>query len=208
MAECCLIADTVQFFKDKGIPYSPRNAVRDILQVIGETHNSGDFHRLVAKNPERYFTPTPHLKELLDNLKAAGKRLIFVSNSPFWYVDAGMTYVIGENWRNSWDAIITTAGKPSFYTENERPFREVCLETGRIKFNEVVQFEKGAVYTEGCIKELTRLMNWRAPSKSEEEKGSSRPFLATSNVLYIGDSLFADLVDAKREFGWTTAAGK
>jgi hypothetical protein len=27
-----------------------------------------------------------------------------------------------------------------------------------------------------------------------------------SNVLYIGDSLFADLVDAKREFGWITAA--
>lgn len=30
--------------------------------------------------------------------------------------------------------------------------------------------------------------------------------LASSNVLYIGDSLFADLVDAKREFGWMTAA--
>lgn len=24
--------------------------------------------------------------------------------------------------------------------------------------------------------------------------------------MYVGDSLFADLVDAKREFGWTTAA--
>ena len=30
--------------------------------------------------------------------------------------------------------------------------------------------------------------------------------LATSRVLYIGDSLFADLVDAKREYGWLTAA--
>lgn len=30
--------------------------------------------------------------------------------------------------------------------------------------------------------------------------------LTSSNVLYIGDSLFADLVDAKRDFGWTTAA--
>jgi 5' nucleotidase family len=27
-----------------------------------------------------------------------------------------------------------------------------------------------------------------------------------TTTLYIGDSLFADLVDAKREFGWTTAA--
>ena len=30
--------------------------------------------------------------------------------------------------------------------------------------------------------------------------------MASPNVLYVGDSLFADLVDAKREFGWTTAA--
>jgi hypothetical protein len=30
--------------------------------------------------------------------------------------------------------------------------------------------------------------------------------LSTSRVLYIGDSLFADLVDAKREYGWLTAA--
>lgn len=30
--------------------------------------------------------------------------------------------------------------------------------------------------------------------------------LASPNVLYIGDSLFADLVEAKRDFGWTTGA--
>lgn len=36
-----------------------------------------------------------------------------------------------------------------------------------------------------------------------EFEGSS---LLSPNVLYIGDSLFADLVDAKRDFGWTTAA--
>lgn len=30
--------------------------------------------------------------------------------------------------------------------------------------------------------------------------------VATPHALYIGDSLFADLVDAKRQFGWTTAA--
>lgn len=39
---------------------------------------------------------------------------------------------------------------------------------------------------------------------SPEQAGATS--LSTSQVLYIGDSLFADLVDAKREFGWTTAA--
>jgi HAD superfamily 5'-nucleotidase-like hydrolase len=103
MAECCLIADTVQFFKTRNIPFYPPNVVNDVLKSVGSTHISGDFHRLVAKNPKKYFHPTPHLRQVLDTLKASGKRLIFVSNSPFWYVDAGMTHVIGPNWRDTWD---------------------------------------------------------------------------------------------------------
>jgi hypothetical protein len=43
----------------------------------------------------------------------------------------------------------------------------------------------------------------RVPNKNINEGATS---LGSSNVLYIGDSLFADLVDAKREFGWLTAA--
>ena len=108
MAECCLIADTIQFFKDRDIPYSPRNVINDCIRAVTEAHISGDFHRLVANNPEKYFTPTPHLKQVLGNFKEAGKRLIFVSNSPFWYVDAGMRYIFGPEWRKEWDAIITS----------------------------------------------------------------------------------------------------
>ena len=49
-------------------------------------------------------------------------------------------------------------------------------------------------------------MDW-APAGQDDysvnyEGGASA--LASPNVLYVGDSLFADLVDAKREFGWTT----
>ncbi len=108
MSECCLIADTIQFFKDRNIAYSPKNVVNDVLKAVTETHLSGEFHRLVAAHPERYFKPTPHLSQVLSNFKAAGKRLIFVSNSPFWYVDAGMKYIFGHDWLKEWDAIITS----------------------------------------------------------------------------------------------------
>jgi len=104
MAECCLIADTIQFFKDRDIPFCPMNVASDVLTSIGKTHISGDFHKIVAENPEQYFLPAPHLKQVLKNLKDAGKSLIFVSNSPFWYVDAGMTYFMGPNWRDDWNA--------------------------------------------------------------------------------------------------------
>jgi hypothetical protein len=77
MAECCLIADTIQFFNDRDIDYCPSNVVTDILGAIRDTHISGDFHRIVAGNPEEYFDPTPHLKTVLLNLKDSGKNLIF-----------------------------------------------------------------------------------------------------------------------------------
>ena len=78
---------------------------------------------------------------MLRTLKKSGKRLIFVSNSPFWYVDAGMKYVVGENWRDEWDVVIASAGKPLFYTDGQRPFREVSVNTGRIKFKKVGEIQ-------------------------------------------------------------------
>jgi len=207
MAECCLIADTIQFFKDNSIDFCPSNVVTDILGAIRDTHISGDFHRIVANDPEKYFDVTPHLKDVLDNLKDSGKRLIFASNSPYWYVDAGMKYILGDQWRDIWDAVIVSAGKPAFYTDMKRPFREVNTETNRVRFQKVEKLEKGKVYTEGCLRELTQLMDWSVDSgKDDENVESMGPLNMNSNVLYIGDSLFADLVDAKREFGWITAA--
>jgi len=100
------------------------------------------------------------------------------------------------------------AGKPGFYVDDTKPFRELCQETRRLKFKRVEKFEPGQVYTEGCLKELTRLFDWSAPTLKDEqfEMKSGSHEVATPHALYIGDSLFADLVDAKRVFGWTTAA--
>ena len=78
MAECCLMADTVQFFLERGIPFCPRSAVNDVLGSITATHVSGEFHRVVASEPEKYFEPKPYLKGVLDRMKESGKRLIFV----------------------------------------------------------------------------------------------------------------------------------
>ena len=215
MAECCLIADVVQFFNDRNLPYCPKNAVYDILGAIGSTHISGDFHRLVAADPVKYFEPSPHLREVLQKLRDSGKRLIFVSNSPFWYVDAGMKYVIGNEWMEMWDAVIVSAGKPRFYTETTRPFREVNQDTGKAEFKRVDSIEPGRVYSDGCLTELTKCLDWYIAASDipqcdlgdlDQINFTGGSSLTSPNVLYIGDSLFADLVDAKRDFGWTTAA--
>eukprot|EP00956_Cyclotella_meneghiniana_P013130 scaffold18808_cov85-Cyclotella_meneghiniana.AAC.13 len=202
MAECCLMADTVQFFLDRDIPFCPRSAVNDVLGSITGTHISGEFHRQVAEEPGKYFETKPYLKGVLKKMRDGGKR----------YVDAGMTYVVGPDWREQWDVVIVSAGKPAFYTEENRPFREVGVETGKVLFKPVTKLEKGRVYTAGCLKELTKRINWSNPSSLQQDdvlpKYDDDVYspLISPNVMYIGDSLFADLVDAKREFGWTTAA--
>ena len=117
-----------------------------------------------------------------------------------------MKYVLGDQWMDLWDAVIVSAGKPAFYTDTKRPFREVNTETNRVRFQKVERLETGKVYTEGCLQQLTQLMDWRPKSGKDEKRRMSNPLNMNSNVLYIGDSLFADLVDAKREFGWITAA--
>jgi hypothetical protein len=48
-----------------------------------------------------------------------------------------MNFVVGPEWREQWDVVIVSAGKPAFYTEDNRPFREVAVETGRVKFKPV-----------------------------------------------------------------------
>lgn len=102
--------------------------------------------------------------------------------------------------------VIVSAGKPAFYTESRRPFREVNKENSRVFFKKVERLEPGAVYTEGCLQELTRIMDFSRMEEPDSNLEEGAVTLGTSRVLYIGDSLFADLVDAKREFGWMTAA--
>ena len=45
--------------------------------------------------------------------------------------------MVGPDWRDQWDVVITSAGKPAFYTEDNRPFREVDIGTGKLKFRQV-----------------------------------------------------------------------
>jgi hypothetical protein len=80
-------------------------------------------------------------------------------------------------------------------------------------FERVECIEAGRVYSDGCLTELTKCLDWYSAASDVPQSDldvqnnfTGGGSLTSPNVLYIGDSLFADLVDAKRDFGWTTAA--
>jgi len=199
LAEACLLADVVQWFRDRNIPFEPKSVVTDVLSAVGKVHTSAAMHRAVVADMDRFIEPDSkkHLRQLLQLLREAGKQLMLVSNSEFWYVDAGMSYVVGPDWRELFNVVVVSAGKPAFYTQ-ARPFREVSTRTGRIKFKPVTSLEPGEVYFGGSIEELMRLTNWTRSAGSGSSDGSK--------IFYFGDSLFADLVEARRLYGWTTGA--
>eukprot|EP00928_Gymnodinium_smaydae_P081627 TRINITY_DN65109_c0_g1_i1.p1 TRINITY_DN65109_c0_g1~~TRINITY_DN65109_c0_g1_i1.p1 ORF type:complete len:291 (-),score=76.25 TRINITY_DN65109_c0_g1_i1:4-876(-) len=113
---------------------------------------------------------------------------MLASNSEFWYVDAGMKHMLGDDWQRLFDVVVVTAGKPAFYTQS-KPFRQVSKVTGAIDFKPISELRSGLVYCDGSIEELSRLKGWDK-----------------AHVVYLGDSLFADLVEARRLWGWTTGA--
>lgn len=196
MAEACLLADVVQWFKSKRIPFNPGSVTEDVLQSIRHQHISGRMHNTVAANVERFVNKNSDSRKMLERLKASGKKLMLVSNSLFRYVDKGMRYVVGDDWRQLFDAVVVRAGKPDFYTM-ERPFREVSTRTDRVKYKPVDHISPNEVYCDGSISELIRITGWVTG-----EDGT----IDGSKVLYLGDSLFADLVEARRTHGWTTGA--
>jgi HAD superfamily 5'-nucleotidase-like hydrolase len=204
MSECALIADVVGHFTERGFPFHPASVVDDVANSIGDVHRSLDFHRTVARSPGTYFKPTPAMAPVLEGLRSSGKSLFLISNSPFWFVDAGMAHNFGPDWRKLFDVVIASAGKPNFYKEKRRPFREVLLGGGgggaggaaggdlskeNISYEAVTSLSSAKVYTEGCLTELIRLVPSLAPSLATTPKNelaaetSDGPTGRNSNVL-------------------------
>ena len=50
----------------------------------------------------------------MSRFRDAGKQLFLCSNSDFNYVSSGLKYLLGEDWRDFFDVMIVSAGKPRY----------------------------------------------------------------------------------------------
>ena len=190
LSEACLLADVVQLAIDANIPFDPASLGQDVSRAIGFVHKSGNLHETIAEEPERFIHPVPGLRELLQRCRASGKQLFLLTNSPLSFVDKGLRFLYGDDWRETFDAVVISADKPSFY-HREAPFRSFDASGRFVKWSQASADElaKGRVLLGGSIGELTRLTGWRG-----------------SRVLYVGDHLHTDLLEPRRKQGWTTGA--
>lgn len=76
--------------------------VRGTLQGASGAFSPSPAARPVAANPERFLVPSPELPLLLREFRRSGNKLFLLTNSEHWFIDAGMRFLAGEQWREVW----------------------------------------------------------------------------------------------------------
>ena len=185
--EMSLMATVMDYFMKNNLEYQPESLYYDVSTCIGAAHAT--FHSETRSNPNLYLHRDPELIPWLEKLVQANKKVFLITNSPFETVDAGMTFMVGKQWRDFFDVVIVQAGKPHFFTNNAKPFREVDVERKIFLWDTVTTLAKGKIYAGGTIDHFQNLTGWRG-----------------GRVMYFGDHPYADLADVTLLHGWHTAA--
>jgi len=187
--EITLFRDVIQYFVDNGIPFASEYVHYDVREAVAVFHKSGLMHQIVGQNVETYFEENIRLKSFLERLQQANKQIFLITNSAYWYVNHGMSYLLGQDWRNFFDVIICQARKPSFFGAEKRPFREIDVDKNSKSWDRVNKIEHGKVYVDGNLTDLIEMTHWKG-----------------NDVLYIGDHIYGDLADLFLKHGWRTGA--
>ncbi|GFS37240.1 5'-nucleotidase domain-containing protein 3 [Nephila pilipes] len=186
--EICLLSNVTEYFEKNNIAYHPEILSYDIQNAVQSIHPV--MHKMLDESIiGQYLEKLPDMTRFLNRLKNAGKKMFLITNSPFKFVDTGMTYMIGPEWTDLFDVIVVQARKPKFFTDQSRPFRIYDVPTKSQLWERVTSLQKGNVYMEGNLKELQRMTNWYGNS-----------------VLYFGDQIYSDLADLTLHHGWRTGA--
>ncbi|CAI4221842.1 unnamed protein product [Auanema sp. JU1783] len=183
-----LLSTVIEYFDNNKISFDPKCLYDDLAECVRQVHISGQMYEHVGKELTTFVHPNVGLKDYLDFLCSSKKELFVVTNSPFNFINTGMTYMLGNDWRKYFNYIVVSAKKPTFFYRSE-PFRLYDVKSNALHFGKVKTLETGNIYSNGNIKELSERAGF-------EGKG----------VLYFGDHIYTDLADPMLRLGWHTAA--
>ncbi|XP_077239299.1 uncharacterized protein LOC143880308 [Tasmannia lanceolata] len=221
LAEAYLFAQLVDF-KDSyprkvpdGADYS--RMYRDVRAAVDLCHRDGTLKQMVAKNPGKYINEDLSIVPMLKMLRDSGRATFLVTNSLWDYTNIVMNFLCGGqslngcspcnyDWLEKFDVVITGSCKPSFFhDENRANLFEVEPETGML-----LNTDNGTL--------LPQIGNTSPRSPSKGLKKACRVFQggsvghlhkllsieASSQVLYVGDHIYGDILRSKKVLGWRT----
>ncbi|MBF0500535.1 MAG: HAD-IG family 5'-nucleotidase [Candidatus Riflebacteria bacterium] len=189
LAEGCLFAQLVDFIDAEKLQMNLKKVFNDIRACLDDVHQEGKLKGIVLSEPQKYLKRNPEIAEALMRFKKCGKKLAMITNSDYDYSQKVMQYCFGEMlpgpWQDLFDLIIVASDKPSFFQNNNK-FLKVDRKTALLaNFHEPIRF--GQIYQGGNARALERDLK-----------------LSPSEILYIGDHIYGDVVTLKKAIGWRT----
>ncbi|HET9555413.1 MAG TPA: HAD-IG family 5'-nucleotidase [Anaeromyxobacteraceae bacterium] len=191
LPEACLFAEAIELLEGGGAaPVDYVKLYDDIREAIDTVHRDGSLKAVVMADLPRYVVVDPELGPALHKLRSGGKRLFLLTNSLADYTDAVMRHVLDgvlpeyPSWRNYFDAVVTGAQKPAFFSER-RPL--LALGPDGQPAGEATALERGRTYQGGDLVRLEELLG----------AGGDR-------VLYVGDHIYGDILRSRKSSLWRT----
>jgi HAD superfamily 5'-nucleotidase-like hydrolase len=195
LSASCLYAQCVDALDQgrAGVALGYADLYRLIGATVDEAHMMGHLKGEIIGDPDAFVDLDPDLPGALLDLKHAGKKLLLITNSDWPYTQAMMAYAFDRFlpagtpcWRDLFDVVIVSARKPHFFL-GKSPIFEVVDDSGLLR-PVVGPLRGGGVYFGGDAATV------------EEHLG-----LSGSDLLYVGDHVFADVMMSKSHLRWRTA---
>jgi len=193
LSEACIYGQLVDLADRGELPHkrSYREIYREVNETIDAAHIEGQLKAEIIADPERFVDLDPDLPQTLLDLKQSGKKLFLATNSEWHYTRAMMRYAFNGRlgtmgWRDLFDLVIVQAKKPAFFERNA-PFFEVIDDEG----NEGPlqgPLRQGVIYRGGNAEAVQQHLG-----------------MDGSEILYVGDHVYADVHVSSRIRRWRTA---
>lgn len=194
---------------------------RDVRSAVDLCHRDGTLKREVAANPSKYIHDDPHLVPMLKMYKRSGRKLFLATNSLWDYTHVVMNYLCSgltgrrktEEWLRLFDVVIVGCAKPGFFSER-RPLFAVEPSDGSLR-----NTDGGAPIIPIGLDDLPEDTLGSTASRldlGDEDKAAVfqggnyvdlHKMLGVSSgteVLYIGDHIYGDILRSKKSLGWRT----
>jgi HAD superfamily 5'-nucleotidase-like hydrolase len=194
LSEACMLAQLVDLLDARALPevLGYADLYRRVKRALDQTHMEGQLKAEIIANPDAYVRADPELPLALLDQKAAGKKLMVITNSEWGYTSAMMAYAFdrflpgGMTWRGLFDVVIVGAQKPDFFLHSS-PLFEVVSDDGLLRPT-VRGLEPGKAYLGGHVGLVERMLG-----------------LSGDEILYVGDHIYTDVHVSKSVRRWRTA---
>lgn len=194
LSEACMYAQLVDRFDERRfsdiVGYA--DLWRRVHRALDEAHAEGRLKAEIVARPDEFVEADPDVALALLDQRAAGKRLLLITNSDWAYTREIMGRVLqpqlprGTTWRGLFDLIVVSARKPDFFS-HAAPAFEVVDENGLLRpVNGPLR--QGGIYVNGSAGLVEQLLG-----------------LSGAEILYVGDHLYVDVRVTKDILRWRTA---